>query len=106
MVFILWSALVNIDSLAEKSQVLILASGSLAIAGEGATHSHENGETVTLLCACNRASIEDIAGRVELLARQTGSPMTYMHDRKQYIVLGISHTGANARSESCGVMLP
>jgi glucose dehydrogenase len=39
-------------------------------------------------------------------ARQTGSPMTYLHDGKQYIVLAVSYTGANAGGELIAYALP
>jgi quinoprotein glucose dehydrogenase len=38
--------------------------------------------------------------------RQTGSPMTYMLNGKQYIVLAITNTGANAGGELIAYALP
>jgi quinoprotein glucose dehydrogenase len=83
-----------------------LTTKSLLIAGEGAVHTNEAGETVALLRAYDKATGEDIEGSVELPARQTGSPMTYMHDDKQYIVLAVSHEGANAGGELVAYALP
>jgi quinoprotein glucose dehydrogenase len=83
-----------------------LTTKSLLIAGEGAVHTNEAGETVALLRAYDKATGEDIEGSVELPARQTGSPMTYMHDGKQYIVLAVSHEGANAGGELVAYALP
>jgi quinoprotein glucose dehydrogenase len=77
----------------------VLATGSLVIAGEGDVHTNENGQTVALLRAYDKATGEDIAGTVEMPAKQTGSPMTYMHEGKQYIVLAVTHAGANAGAE-------
>jgi len=83
-----------------------LTTGSLVIAGEGGVHTNEAGESVALLRAYDKATGEDAPGRVEMPARQTGSPMTYMHDGKQYIVLAVSHAGANAGGELIAYALP
>ena len=47
-----------------------------------------------------------IAGEVAMPAKQTGSPMTYMHDGKQYIVVAVSQSGANAGAELIAYALP
>ena len=52
-------------------------------------HSNEAGERVALLRAYDKRTGEDV-GAVEMPAKQTGSPMTYMLDGKQYIVLAVS----------------
>jgi quinoprotein glucose dehydrogenase len=83
-----------------------LTTKSLLIAGEGAVHTNDAGETVALLRAYDKNTGEDVDGRVEMPARQTGSPMTYMHDGKQYIVLAVSHAGANAGGELIAYALP
>jgi quinoprotein glucose dehydrogenase len=83
-----------------------LTTKSLLIAGEGAVHTNDAGETVALLRAYDKDTGEDVDGRVEMPARQTGSPMTYMHDGKQYIVLAVSHAGANAGGELIAYALP
>jgi quinoprotein glucose dehydrogenase len=83
-----------------------LTTGSLVIAGEGGVHTNEAGESVALLRAYDKATGEDAPGRVEMPARQTGSPMTYMHDGKQYIVLAVSHAGADAGGELIAYALP
>ena len=84
----------------------VLTTGSLVIAGEGGVHTNEAGETVALLRAYDKATGEDVEGRVEMPARQTGSPMTYLHEGKQYIVLAVSHAGANAGGELIAYALP
>jgi quinoprotein glucose dehydrogenase len=84
----------------------VLTTGSLLIAGEGGVHTNEAGKTVALLRAYDKATGEDIEGNVEMPARQTGSPMTYIHDGKQYIVLAVSHAGANAGGELIAYALP
>jgi quinoprotein glucose dehydrogenase len=47
---------------------------------------------VALLRAYDKATGAD-AGAVVMPAKQTGSPMTYQIDGKQYIVLAVSGTG-------------
>ncbi|MBN1238227.1 MAG: PQQ-binding-like beta-propeller repeat protein [Gammaproteobacteria bacterium] len=84
----------------------VLTTRTLLIAGEGSVHTNEAGETVALLRAYDKSTGEDVEGRVEMPARQTGSPMTYMHDGKQYIVLAVSHAGADAGGELIAYALP
>ncbi len=67
----------------------VLATKTLLIAGEGGVHTNAAGRRVALLRAYDKRTGED-AGAVEMPARQTGSPMTYQVDGKQYIVLAVS----------------
>jgi quinoprotein glucose dehydrogenase len=83
-----------------------LTTSTLVIAGEGDVHTNAAGDTVALLRAYDKATGADVEGQVELPARQTGSPMTYMHDGKQYIVLAVSQSGANAGAELIAYALP
>jgi len=98
----------GIDRLGSYGRIFIgtLTTGSLVIAGEGATHTNADGEEIALLRAYDKATGEDIEGNVELPARQTGSPMTFMHEGKQYIVLAVSHAGANSGGELIAYTLP
>lgn len=98
----------GIDRLGSYGRIFIgtLTTGSLVIAGEGATHTNNSGDTVALLRAYDKDTGADIPGRVELPARQTGSPMTFLHDGKQYIVLSVTHAGANAGGEIVAYALP
>jgi quinoprotein glucose dehydrogenase len=66
-----------------------LATKSLLIAGEGGVHTNAAGKRVALLRAYDKQTGED-AGAVEMPDKQTGSPMTYVIDGRQYIVLAIS----------------
>jgi quinoprotein glucose dehydrogenase len=66
-----------------------LATKSLLIAGEGGVHTNAAGQRVALLRAYDKATGEDI-GAVEMPDKQTGSPMTYVIDGRQYIVLAVS----------------
>jgi quinoprotein glucose dehydrogenase len=83
-----------------------LTTKTLVIAGEGDVHTNAAGETVALLRAYDKATGEDVAGEVEMPAKQTGSPMTYLHDGKQYIVVAVSRSGADAGAELIAYALP
>jgi quinoprotein glucose dehydrogenase len=67
----------------------VLTTKTLVIAGDGGVHTNEAGKRVALLRAYDKRSGAD-AGAVEMPAKQTGSPMTYQIDGKQYIVLAVS----------------
>ncbi|MEQ1758586.1 MAG: PQQ-binding-like beta-propeller repeat protein [Vicinamibacterales bacterium] len=67
----------------------VLATRSLLIAGEGGVHTNDAGRRVALLRAYDKRTGED-AGAVEMPQKQTGSPMTYVVNGKQYIVVAVS----------------
>jgi quinoprotein glucose dehydrogenase len=67
----------------------VLTTKTLEIAGDGGVHTNEAGKRVALLRAYAMRSGAD-AGAVEMPAKQTGYPMTYQIDGKQYIVLAVS----------------
>jgi quinoprotein glucose dehydrogenase len=83
-----------------------LTTKTLVIAGEGDVHTNAAGETVALLRAYDKGTGEDVEGGVEMPAKQTGSPMTYLHNGKQYIVVAVSQSGANAGAELIAYALP
>lgn len=83
----------------------VLTTKTLLIAGEGGVHTNAQGQTVALLRAYEKSTGEDIAGEVNMPAKQTGSPMTYMHNGKQYIVIAVSGQG-NAGAEILAYALP
>jgi quinoprotein glucose dehydrogenase len=83
-----------------------LTTRTLLIAGEGDVHTNASGETVALLRAYDKDTGEDVEGQVEMPAKQTGSPMTYLHNGKQYIVVAVSQSGANAGAELIAYALP
>jgi quinoprotein glucose dehydrogenase len=83
-----------------------LTTKTLVIAGEGDVHTNAAGETVALLRAYDKNTGEDVTGEVAMPAKQTGSPMTYMHDGKQYILVAVSRSGANAGAELIAYSLP
>jgi quinoprotein glucose dehydrogenase len=66
-----------------------LVTRNLVIAGEGGVHTNDAGRRVALLRAYDKATGAD-AGAVEMPNRQTGSPMSYQIDGKQFIVLAVS----------------
>ena len=49
-------------------------------------------------------NIESIAGAIYMPAPQTGSPMTYMHEGRQYVVVAVS--GGNYSGEYIAYALP
>ena len=66
-----------------------LTTKTLLVAGEGGVHTNEAGKRVALLRAYDKLTGEDV-GAVEMPNKQTGSPMTYVIDGKQFIVLAVS----------------
>jgi len=82
---------VNLSRLGQPGRTFIgvLTTKNLVIAGEGGVHTDEAGRRVALLRAYDKATGADV-GAVEMPNRQTGSPMSYQIDGKQYIVLAVS----------------
>jgi quinoprotein glucose dehydrogenase len=70
----------------------VLTTKTLLVAGEGGVHTNEAGERVALLRAYDKATGADV-GAVNMPAKQTGSPMSYMINGRQFIVVAVS--GAN-----------
>ena len=67
----------------------VLTTKTLLIAGEGGVHTNAAGRRVALLRAYDKRTGEDV-GAVEMPAKQTGSPMTYMIDGRQFIAVAVS----------------
>jgi quinoprotein glucose dehydrogenase len=67
----------------------VLTTKNLVIAGEGGMHTNAAGKRVALLRAYDKLTGAD-AGEVEMPNKQTGSPMSYEVDGKQFIVLAVS----------------
>ena len=84
----------------------MLTTKTLVIAGEGGVHTNSKGEQVALLRAYDKASGEDIAAEVNMPGRQTGSPMTYLYNGKQYILVAVTTNGANGGGELIAYALP
>jgi quinoprotein glucose dehydrogenase len=66
-----------------------LTTKNLVIAGDGGVHTNQAGRRVALLRAYDKLTGAD-AGAVEMPNRQTGSPMSYQIDGRQFIVLAVS----------------
>jgi quinoprotein glucose dehydrogenase len=81
----------NLPRLGQPGRTFIgtLTTKTLLIAGEGGVHTDEAGQRVALLRAYDKLTGEDV-GAVEMPNKQTGSPMTYVIDGRQYIVLAVS----------------
>ena len=69
-----------------------LVTKTLVIAGEAGVFTTPSGEEGAMLRAYDKATGDEI-GAVFMPAPQTGSPMSYMLDGTQYIVLAISGAG-------------
>lgn len=67
----------------------VLTTKNLVIAGEGGLHTNQAGRRVALLRAYDKLTGADV-GAVEMPNKQTGSPMSYQIDGKQYIVVAVS----------------
>ncbi len=80
-----------------------LVTRSLVIAGEGGFFTLPDGRRGAMLRAYDKATGKD-AGEVYMPAPQTGSPMTYLLNGKQYIVLAIG--GGAYSSELVAFALP
>ena len=68
---------------------MVGSGGDLAIAGDGqitTTPDHPRG---AMLRAYDKATGKEVGG-ILMPAPQSGSPMTYMHNGKQYIIVAIS----------------
>jgi len=88
----------NLPRLGQPGRTFIgvLTTKTLVIAGEGGVHTNAQGQMVALLRAYDKSTGEDVPGEVNMPAKQTASPMSYVHNGKQYIVLGVSGQGAGA----------
>jgi quinoprotein glucose dehydrogenase len=80
-----------------------LVTKTLVIAGEGGFFTAPNGQRGAMLRAYDKATGED-RGAVYMPAPQTGSPMTYMVNGKQYITVSIA--GASFPAELIVFKLP
>ncbi len=65
-----------------------LTTRTLVISGEGGVFATPSGARGAMLRAYDKETGEE-RGAVEIPAAQTGSPMTYMHGGKQYLVLAV-----------------
>jgi quinoprotein glucose dehydrogenase len=82
----------------------VLVTKTMVIAGDGGLFTNAAGQQVALLRAYDKDTGADIPGNIEMPAKQTGSPMTYMHQGKQYVVLAVS--GGQGGGELIAYALP
>src|SRR5580658_6434919 len=82
----------NIPRTGRPGVIGVLTTKTLVIAGEGGTFTNAAGRQGALLRAYDKATGKD-AGAVYMPSGQTGSPMSYMLNGKQYIVLAIGGQG-------------
>ena len=82
----------NIPRTGRPGVIGVLTTKTLVIAGEGGVFTDAAGRQGARLRAYDKATGKD-AGAVYMPAGQTGSPMTYMLNGKQYIVLAIGGQG-------------
>jgi quinoprotein glucose dehydrogenase len=82
---------VNIPRTGRQGRIGTLVTKSLVIAGEGGFATTPNGRGA-MLRAYDKATGKEV-GAVYMPAPQTGSPMTYLHDGQQYLVVSISGQG-------------
>jgi quinoprotein glucose dehydrogenase len=80
-----------------------LATKTLLIAGENGFHTLPSGQRGAFLRAYDKATGADV-GTVDMPAPAQGSPMTYMHAGRQYIVVAVS--GGNYGGELIAFRLP
>ena len=80
-----------------QGRIGVLVTKTLVIAGEGGFATQANGQRGALLRAYDKATGRTL-GAVYMPAPQTGSPMTYLLNGKQYIVVAIS--GGNYRGRT------
>jgi quinoprotein glucose dehydrogenase len=80
-----------------------LTTKTLVVAGEGGFFTLPDGRRGAMLRAYDKANGKDV-GAVYMPAPQTGSPMTYQLDGRQYIVVAIG--GGNYSSELVAFRLP
>ena len=81
----------NIPRTGRPGAVGTLVTKTLLIAGEPGVFTTPNGRGA-MLRAYDKATGQEL-GAVFMPAPQTGSPMTYLYNGKQYLVLAISGQG-------------
>ena len=83
---------VTVPRTGRVGRVGTLITKTLVIAGEAGTFTLPSGEEGAMLRAYDKATGREV-GAVYMPTGASGSPMTYMHDGQQYIVLAVSGGG-------------
>ena len=94
---------VNIPRTGRPGRIGTLSTKSLVVAGEGGFFTLPDRRRGAMLRAYDKATGKEV-GAVYMPAPQTGSPMTYMLDGRQYLVVAIG--GGNYSSELVAFRLP
>ncbi len=74
-----------------------LVTKTLLVAGEGGLFTTPNGRRGAMLRAYDKTNGKEV-GAVYMPAPESGSPMTYMHNGRQYIVIAVSGGNYSART--------
>ena len=82
----------NIPRTGRPGIIGTLVTKTLVVAGEAGVFTTPNGQRGAMLRAYDKATGKEV-GSVYMPAQQSGSPMTYMLNGKQYIVVAISGNG-------------
>ena len=93
----------NIPRTGRIGRIGTLATKTLVIAGEAGFFRTPSGQRGAMLRAYDKSTGKEV-GSVYMPAPQTGSPMTYMLNGKQYLVVAIS--GGNYSGELVAFRLP
>ena len=80
---------IDLPRTGQSASVGTLVTKTLLIAGEAEMTTGEDGASRAMLRAYDKATGEELAA-LPLPAPQTGSPMTYMLDGEQYLVVAVS----------------
>jgi len=94
---------VNIPRTGRAGNIGLITTSTLVIAGEAGFVTNPQGQRGAYLRAYDKATGKD-AGAVFMPAGQTGTPMTYMVNGKQYIVVAVG--GAGFPAELLAYKLP
>ena len=86
----------DIPRTGQGASVGTLVTKTLVIAGEAELTTDDNGRRRAMLRAYDKRNGSEV-GAVTLPAPQTGSPMTYMVDGEQYLVVAVSGSGVSGR---------
>jgi quinoprotein glucose dehydrogenase len=94
---------VNVPKTGQSGNVGTLVTKTLVIAGDPRVTTRSAGQRGAMLRAYDKATGQEV-GAVYMPAQQSGSPMTYMFNGRQYIVVAIS--GGNYSAELLAFRLP
>ncbi len=83
---------VDVPRTGRAGRVGTLVTKALVVAGDGGTFTNEGGVSGAMLRAYDKATGAEL-GAVYMPAQQTGSPMTYLADGQQHLVVAVSGGG-------------